>query len=373
MSLFFPYKYTMKFYSRKKQSLHIILILCFSFFFACNQETPPIVLDFEKVPYEKLSDYHFFKGDIHDLVPNKRLLPYNLNSPLFTDYAHKARFIWMPEGVSANYTDTDILDFPNQTILIKVFYYPEDFAKPAENRRIIETRMLVKYKDKWEAYNYVWNESQTEATLDIVGDTKEVSWKDEKGSIQTINYAIPNKNQCKSCHNYKETFQPIGPKTGNLNKDFVYSDKETKNQLKKWEEVGYLKGFDAKKDIPKMAQWDNPQSGNLHQRAVAYLDINCGHCHNPNGPGGSSGLTLTYQETDIHKMGLCKSPIAAGTASGGALYDIQAGKPDSSILLNRMISLNPGEMMPEVGRTMIHKEGVALIRQWIQEMKGECH
>lgn len=342
------------------------------FFLSCGTETPQIDIDFAKVPYPKLSDYHFFKGNMQALVPNTHVLPYHLNSSLFTDYAHKARFVWMPQGVSANLTNEGILDFPNKSILIKVFYYPKDFAKPTENKQIIETRLLIKNNDKWEAYDYVWNESQTEAVLDVVGDSKKISWKDENGNLQKTNYVIPNKNQCKSCHNYKETFLPIGPKAHNLNKDFTYAEKETKNQLQKWAEVGYLNGFDATKTYPKMAQYDNPQSETLHERALAYLDINCGHCHNPNGPGGSSGLTLTYYEPDLHKIGLCKSPIASGTASGRLLYDIQAGKPDSSILLSRMMSLNPGEMMPEVGRTMVHKEGIALIRAWISEMKGEC-
>lgn len=346
----------------------ITLLISATLFFSCHHETPPVAIDFGKIPYEKLSDYHFFTGDMQDLLPNSQVLPYDLNSPLFTDYAHKVRFVWMPKGVSAHYTQVGILDFPNQSILIKTFFYPQDFAKPADNKQLIETRLLVKNKDTWQAYTYVWNENQTEAVLDVVGDTRKMEWKDETGNLQTANYVIPNKNQCKSCHNFKENLLPIGPKVANLNKDFVYSDKESKNQLEKWAEMGYLTGFDAQQIHPKMAQWDHPQSGTLHERAMAYLDINCGHCHNPNGPGGSSGLTLTYQEKDLHKIGLYKSPIAAGTASGGLLYDIQAGKPDSSILLRRMLSTNPGEMMPEVGRTKVHTEAVTLIRTWIQEM-----
>jgi hypothetical protein len=48
------------------------------------------------------------------------------------------------------------------------------------------------------------------------------------------------------------------------------------------------------------------------------------------------------------------------------------GKPERSILVYRMDSQDPGVMMPELGRSTTHKEGVALIREWIQQMKGSC-
>jgi hypothetical protein len=34
-----------------------------------------------------------------------------------------------------------------------------------------------------------------------------------------------------------------------------------------------------------------------------------------------------------------------------------------------MASLEPGIAMPELGRATVHEEGLALIRQWIGEMK----
>jgi hypothetical protein len=33
-----------------------------------------------------------------------------------------------------------------------------------------------------------------------------------------------------------------------------------------------------------------------------------------------------------------------------------------------MESIDPGILMPESGRKMVHKEGVALIRNWIESM-----
>lgn len=46
-----------------------------------------------------------FTGDLSAFQPNEGVLPYDLNSPLFTDYAEKARFVWMPKGVAAGYDE----------------------------------------------------------------------------------------------------------------------------------------------------------------------------------------------------------------------------------------------------------------------------
>ena len=72
-------------------------------------------------------------------------------------------------------------------------------------------------------------------------------------------------------------------------------------------------------------------------------------------------------------LGLCKPPVAAGQGTGDRLFDIVPGQPDQSILLYRMQSVKPNEMMPEIGRTTAHAEGVALVGSWIAAMKGQCH
>jgi hypothetical protein len=52
----------------------------------------------EKPPAEKLSDYGLFTGKLADLVPAADLVPYDLNTPLFTDYAESAgSCAWRPE------------------------------------------------------------------------------------------------------------------------------------------------------------------------------------------------------------------------------------------------------------------------------------
>ena len=97
----------------------------------------------DAVPYSKLSTYAFFKGDIKNLNPVSRVIPYEPASSLFTDYASKKRFIWMSEGMKASYeADDKSLNFPVGTVLIKNFYY--NTIQPGNTAKIIETRLMIK-------------------------------------------------------------------------------------------------------------------------------------------------------------------------------------------------------------------------------------
>ncbi len=309
---------------------------------------------------EKLSDYNFFKGKLADLTPQANVIPYNLNSPLFSDYAHKARFVKFPDGQSADYHNTEVLSFPKGTILIKNFYYPTDFNKPDGARRIIETRLLINEAKGWKALPYVWNDEQTEATLQLTGATKSVSWKDKTGAAKKLMYSVPNMNQCRSCHLYNDKIMPIGPTARQLNGTLTYDDGNSHNQLAHWAAEGFLKGMPTAGELPKLVSYNN--SGALiNERARAYLEINCGHCHRKEGPAKNSALELLSAVDNPAAWGVGKTPIAAGKGSGGLKYDILPGQPEQSIMAYRMNSTDPGIMMPELGRKMIHKEGVALV------------
>lgn len=342
------------------------LLLCICLMVQCVSTSGDVQVPIDAPPFKKLSQYHFFTGKLAQLQANTGVLPYDLNSPLFSDYAHKARFVWMPAGSSAKYREEKVLDFPVGAVLIKNFYYEDDESTVDTERRIIETRLLINRAKGWEAHSYVWDKSQKEAHLDIVGDIVPVEWKNKGSEAMQTNYIIPNKNQCKGCHSYDQKLAPIGPKVRNLNKEFSYAEGAA-NQLDKWAEMGYLQGYQKGMDTPKAAVWDRP-SDPLHERAMAYLDINCGHCHNPHGPGGTTGLNLVYgAEVDLN-LGVNKPPVAAGRATGGYSYSIVQGHADQSIMPHRMASDEPGVMMPELGRTLVHEEGVELITQWINTM-----
>ena len=349
--------------------LVLICLTCLLIFNQCKVSDGKVSIDLNAKPFEKLSDYHFFKGDIKDLIPNDKVLPYELITALFTDYAHKSRFVWMPEGTSAKYSKDEVVDFPTGAVLIKNFYYPHDFRDESKGRKIMETRLLIKHADKWDALTYVWNDEQTDAELSIVGDNKKVSCINIHGEKLNLDYSVPNKNQCKNCHNLNNVQVPIGPKVRYLNKDLKYAD-GNKNQLEKWTEVGYLSGYKKEENLTnKIADAFDEKSGTLEERAKSYLEVNCAHCHRREGSANTTGLYLMLSDKNPESWGVMKSPVAAGRASGDNLYDIVPGKPDESILVYRMTENDPEIRMPELGRSVQHKEAVELIRQWITAMK----
>lgn len=349
-----------------KQSLVVIIIIGLGLVLTqCQLLNQAVRIPQE--PFEKLSQYQFFTGELAKLQANDRVIPYDLNSPLFSDYAHKARFVWMPAGKSAKYTTGKVLEFPKETVLIKNFYYENDESDASKGRKIIETRLLINRGEEWEAIGYIWNEDQTEAYHEVVGEIKEVSWVDVKGENKSTHYIIPNKNQCKNCHLTGKKQIPIGPKVRNLNKNYPYADGEM-NQLEKWASLGYLSGYDAEATQPKLARWEDETSGGLHDRAMAYLEINCGHCHNKEGAANTSGLHLQADTKLDMSLGIYKATVSAGAGTGGYTYSIVPGHPEESVMIYRMNSTNPGAMMPELGRSMVHDEGVSLISAWIKTL-----
>jgi uncharacterized repeat protein (TIGR03806 family) len=315
---------------------------------------------------EKLSAYGFFEGDLSDLKPAKGVYPYTLNTPLFSNYAEKSRFFKLPSGSMIGYRDSIVLAFPVGSILIKNFYYPKDFRKPEKDRVLLETRLLVHERSGWNAYPYIWNNEQTEAVYDPAGETREVKYISESGKRITTPYVIPNKNQCKGCHLNGNEMVPVGPSARQLNRP-INANGRTVNQLVHWLEERILEGMPALPQLPAGVVWNDPTTGNLNDRARAYLDANCAHCHSRQGPANTSGLFLDVYERESVHLGVNKSPVAAGRGSGNLRFDIVPGEPGQSILVFRMRTNDPSIAMPEIGREQVHEEGLALIEEWIRK------
>ena len=376
-----------------KSKPRCLLLLAALALCACARAPQPVHYFAEGKP-ARLSDWGvvFRSGDT--LALNARVVPYDLNTPLFSDYAHKLRTIWMPEHAAAKYDAQETFDFPVGTIISKTFYYPltktgrdaksvartydasRDFAGDGldlRHVRLIETRLLVRREHGWEAFPYVWNAAQTDAELARTGDAIALELVADDGAREAFTYVVPNENQCAGCHvTNLQTKQiaPIGPKARHLNRDYAYAG-GTENQLAHLTTLGLLSGAPDAASAPRNANWIDV-SQPLDARARAYLDVNCGHCHNPRGPANTTALYLDASVPADRNLGLCKPPVAAGRGTGDHYFDIVPGKPDDSILPFRMASHEPGVMMPEQGRNTTHVEGLQLIRDWIAAWPGSC-
>lgn len=308
--------------------------------FLLTSAAPPGVNDAAitgDAPPPRLSDFRFFVAG----KPNARVRPYTLGTPLFSDYADKERFIYVPAGEVARHRGDGAIEFPVGSALIKTFGYPG---------QVLETRVLLRRAKGWVALPYVWEGG--DALLKRGGKRLEVG---ARGA--TISYAVPNQNQCKECHQSDGAIEPIGIKARNLGQA----------QLRQLVSAGLLDRAPGGYAVPR---WDDSKAP-IENRARAYLDINCGHCHSRAGIANNSGLYLDWDETDPVARGAGKRPVAAGRGSGGLEVAIAPGEPDASILLYRMTSTEPGVAMPELGRSLVHREGVALIRDYIAGMKRQ--
>jgi uncharacterized repeat protein (TIGR03806 family) len=336
-----------------KRGLGLLALACASLGAALGHAT---VLEPEPVRYaaiagpgfaKHLSEYAFFQ-DARSQHPSGRVHLYALKTPLWSDGAEKLRFIYLPEGTRLEADGEGLLKFPVGAAIIKTFAFGE-----GAERRLIETRVLLHRADGWVALPYRWNAEQTEATLALAGGRLDLLTP----AGEPISYAIPNKNQCKACHSKDGAVIPIGPKVRNLSADWL-SDMSRKGWL-----AGDISGGN------RLPDWRTHASGPAAPLARAYLDVNCAHCHQPGGGASNSGLDLRWEQSDAHAIGIFKRPVAAGRGAGGHDFSVLPGQPDKSIMLYRMDSAEPGIAMPELGKASVDKDGVAVVRRWIAEMK----
>ena len=317
-------------------------------------EYSPVNYNLGEMPYDNLSEYNFFQGEMKDLSPVYGVIPYELISSLFTDYSIKNRFLWMPDGVTANYiSSSDVFDFPVGTILIKNFSYEN--ILPELSKKNIETRLMIKKETGWIFADYIWNEEQTEASFSLDGSIVDISWL-EDGVEKTANYRIPSASECLACHKISDEAIPNGVKPRNINKTLNYRS-NTMNQLDKWMEVGYLNSYPE--NLESVANWQD-LSEPLEKRVRSYIDINCAHCHSDNTHCEYRPIRLSFEATeDLANMGVCLTP---DTNLGNATDQIiNPGNVNRSVLHFRMSSNEEQYRMPLIGRSIVHEEAIAMI------------
>ena len=324
----------------------------------------PVAIDLDAAPPEQLSAFHFFRIRNGELEYNEGVHPYELNTALFSDYAAKARAIYVPPGTKIQYRENEAFELPVGSAIIKSFIFD----------RILETRLLIRHADGWRPYPYVWREDGSDADYTVRGRTVEIPLIDPLGRPRTAQYLIPQRNQCFECHELQDPSGErvtviIGPKARHLNRD---------GQLERFAALGLLEGLPADTStIGRAFDFDSLYTTGttaldaitIEKAARDYLDINCAHCHNPGATQGvTSQLFLNWDNTDQFRLGVCKEPGSAGSGSGGLRFDIVPGAPRSSILWYRMQSETVGELMPLIGRSLRDDLAVGLVYGWIANM-----
>ena len=261
-----------------------------------------------------------------------------------------------------------MLAFPIGACFVKNIFLYKDERDTAKGRMMLETQLLIHQTKGWEAYTYQWNEAQTDAFLVTDGVDKKVTIIDATNQSKAMTFSIVKTSLCQTCHSANGQLALIGPSVRNLNFNYMYQDGHTRNQLDKWASMGILKKLSCPAVAPLTVKWNDTMQGTLQDRAIAYLEINCGFCHSDNGMAASMGLYLSTLERDPEKLGIGKR-IPYESKTNIAMSEVLVPRASNqSILFNTIRLKHPPQMSEALSPHQQDKKGIQLIRDWIMSM-----
>ncbi len=317
----------------------------------------------------KLSQTGCF-AQLQPLVPATGVVPYEVNVPLWSDGAHKSRYVVLPPGPAPKLSAvgplvvaddaTQSWSVPTGTLLIKHFAV-------GDSKTPVETRFMRRDADGWKFFTYRWNKAGTDADFWPGGGSAAYPIKSvDSGATQT--WTMPSLGQCAMCHKGpSQDSQLLGVQTAQL--DRVAAWTKGQNQVKVFAKGGLLSkpGIDleASAPFPSLTALDTggavPQQGSA---ARAYLHANCAHCHRPGGDSPSD-LDLRFT-TGLAKTHACGQPPQAGKLGVADAQIVLPGVPQKSTLWLRMTqTAQSGWLMPQVGVSVPHVAGAKLVADWI--------
>jgi uncharacterized repeat protein (TIGR03806 family) len=328
-------------------------------------------------PIQKLSQ----TGCVNPSDPTKlaaSVIPYEVNSPLWSDGADKTRGMALPNGAkihvvncSANPSEcpgaNDGADdgkwkFPAGTVMVKSFLF---------DGKLLETRLLMHpTATTWAGFTYKWDEAQTDATLE--GDARdETSFSTGQ---RTVDWHFPSRMDCVTCHVPDLGYGVLGPETAQMNRVVGGS-----NQLDELQAMGLFEApiptpYKTALIQPTTSQLGSPPaSASLEQRATTYLHANCSFCHRANPGDVDCGtdpcLDLRYG-VPLANRSICNVTPAKGGFGLTNPVSLAPGHPELSVMSIRM-KAPPDDgtgrhgRMPLIASYVVDQQAVDLIDSWI--------
>ena len=314
-------------------------------------------------PIPKLLSQTSAFADLKNLKPQKILIPYNVNSPLWSDGAVKSRWMALPENSKINFAATGEWKFPAGTVFVKNFSLPVDDTNPKILRRL-ETRLLVRDTDgAVYGASYKWRTDNSDADLVNAGTNEDIQIKTSTGT-RIQKWFFPGRQDCLTCHT-PVSGGVLGVKTRQLNGDFKYPNGVIDNQLRAWNHAGLFDTALDEKEIPQFAKLVSitNSAAPLELRVRSYLDANCAQCHRP---GGAEAFFDARFDTPLDKQDLLNGPVENPLGISGAKI-IVPGDLSRSVLFHR-ISITGNLQMPPLARNVNDRAAITEIAAWINSL-----
>jgi len=349
------------------------------------------------------------------------VVPYEVNSPLWSDGALKTRGMRLPTGgkihvkdCAKNPTECGVLDpatlkcclppaddgkwvLPAGSVLVKNFMFP-DASRPS-GYKLVETRLFIHMdhvvevegvKTEWVGYGYQWDDAQTDAT--IVGTLVDGSDTGVSGTFhvtpttgaatQSITWDYPSRLDCITCHMpISPTTTPvsgysIGLETIQMNRDVPGGAMNQIDKLAALDlfETALAKPYKTALVPPYPGQSGSPPaSATLDQRARSYLHANCAFCHRPDGKW--NGFDVRF-DVPLKSTAMCNGAPGKGDLGVAGATLLTPKNPMSSLMWLRMHAPKGNLMtggtgrMPAIGSSVIDTQGTDLISQWISSINA---
>jgi uncharacterized repeat protein (TIGR03806 family) len=324
----------------------------------------------------RLSDTGLF-ASVKEHVPAPGVIPYDIIAEPWADGTVAERFVAIPgleqfdvhtEGNAQVGNLEGEWKYPTDSVLAKTISLATVAGDPDSLRRL-ETQILHYDVDTWKAYSYVWNEDQTDATLaDADGTHLQLTIADPQSpqGTRSQTWRVAARTQCLLCHTTRGG-SVYGFNVPQLNRDRNYGA-VCDNQLRTLEHIG-LFANPLPEQRPKLPD-PFDESADIHDRARAYLHINCAHCHRRGG-GGTAAFDLQF-DLALEKTNLIGTRPTQGTFGIHRAQVVAPGDPYRSVLYYRMMKLGRGRM-PYFGSQLIDDRGARLLHDWIAQLPPERH
>jgi uncharacterized repeat protein (TIGR03806 family) len=306
-------------------------------------------------------------SNLADLTPSTGFTAYDVNTPLWSDGAHKARWMAIPDGEAIGYASSGEWTFPNGSVFVKHFELPIDETDPSRIRRL-ETRILVRDATGY-VYggSYKWRTDNSDADLVINAVTEDITIAEAGGDLRVQPWFFPGRQDCRSCHT-RGAGGVLGLNTPQSNRDHLFTESGlSDNQLRAWNHAGYFSPALDEATLPTLTKFYalDDASATIEQRARSYLDANCAHCHRP---GEAPAFWDARIELPLSTANIINGPVSNALGVIGARV-IVPGDLTRSILHKRLGTATATYKMPPLAKNTVDTAALALIDQWIGEVQ----